>query len=116
MDPFDPAGTNPPDFEIALFATAVEVWGVTAWPCNPWWPTYWCWYPPVSASYRYTTGTLMVDMISRKDADPTEERIPIYWEGSQTGVLNDSPENVSNRVVAGIDQMFAQSPYLQSRK
>lgn len=90
-----------------------------------WWPGWgycpgcygpgWGWgYPPGSISaVRYETGTLFIDMVDPDEADFAKQEIPIPWTGALNGVLGSSAEQ---SVIDGIDQAFAQSPYLRAGK
>ena len=87
------------------------------WGWYPYWPGYgpgWgVGYPPVSVTYVYTTGTLLLTMLDVKNADFTNKQIPVLWLGAVNGVLTGNAQVA--RVIEGIDQAFAQSPYLQAR-
>jgi len=72
----------------------------------------WGWYyPPYYSVSSYTTGSLILVI-----ADPDTSNLPIdqsqaAWIGAMNGLLTGS-YNV-NRALDGIDQAFAQSPYLK---
>ena len=87
------------------------------WGWYPYWPGYgpgWgVGYPPVSVTYVYTTGTLLMTMLDLKNADIASKQIPVLWLGAVNGVLTGNAQVA--RVIEGIDQAFAQSPYLQAR-
>ena len=47
--------------------------------------------------------------------DPdAEDPKKAYWMGAQNGVLNDTSANLERRFSNGINQMFEQSPYLET--
>lgn len=116
----DTIQTPIPDFYVLFYATAQQNWFLlNAWPGSGWgwwgWPCCgggWGW-PGVGATYGFTTGTLAVTLISPAVADTTSTTIP-YWTGAMNGVMDDTPQGVEARLERGINQMFEQSPYLQS--
>jgi hypothetical protein len=70
-------------------------------------------YPSGSARYLYTTGTVAIDMAEIAKLDPDEDVYPVEWTASISGPLQSSKENTPDRISNGIDQAFAQSPYLK---
>jgi Domain of unknown function (DUF4136) len=84
------------------------------------WYTYWGWwgywpYPPgwgwtAPVVYSYEVGTMLVAMTDGKRAQP--KGIPVDWIAAVRGV---SEGQVTNQqvAVAGVEQAFKQSPYLQ---
>lgn len=115
------------DFVVTVSATALQNWYVYG--GYPWWG-YWGWYPgwgccgggyypgyPPSwgVSYAYSTGTLIVEILDPSLSDPETMLIPVQWSGVQNGVLDDTESSKQTRVTYGINQMFIQSPYLESR-
>lgn len=79
------------------------------------WYDYWCWYYyyycgwgyyyPVTTSY--TTGTFVMTMIS---TDTTSVEPKPVWVGAINGLMSGAYD--MSRIYDGIDQAFAQSPYL----
>jgi Domain of unknown function (DUF4136) len=67
-------------------------------------------YPPYYSVSSYTTGSLIITM-----ADPNVEtaidKTPTIWIAAANGLLG---SNDINRALNGIDQAFAQSPYLKT--
>jgi len=59
----------------------------------------------------YEVGTLVITMVDLRAPRETTKRVPVLWVAAVNGVLGDSP--VLPRVLTGIDQAFAQSPYLR---
>jgi hypothetical protein len=119
---------TPPDVGVILRATAVEVWQLYSYyPGYPgwggWWPGWGGWYPyyppGVGGGYAYTTGTLFVDMF---DPDSVVENpdgsfsIEAYWQGTINGILDDTTASKNQRLADSINQLFVQSPYLESRQ
>ena len=84
------------------------------WGWYPYWPldagasTNW-YYPPYWYAYSYTTGTVLISMIDAHNI--SNSRVPLVWSSAVNGVLEDVSTNLSV-ALAGIDQAFAQSPYL----
>jgi len=72
---------------------------------------YGWYYPPYYSVSSYTTGSLIITM-SDPNIDSAIERTPTIWIGAMNGLLTGA--NDINRVIAGIDQAFAQSPYLKT--
>ncbi len=113
---------TPPQVGVIVRATAVEYWQVYSYyPGYPGWGWGCCWYPyypPVSGGYAYTTGTLLVDMF---DPETIEERpdgefdVEVLWQGTINGILDDSKSSKEQRLTDSINQLFFQSPYLESR-
>jgi hypothetical protein len=114
------AGTQ--DITVLATTTTATTIGVAYdwwyyWGYYPYWPGYapgWGYgYPPVSVAYAYTTGTVMLTMIDAQNANVASEQIPVLWIGAVNGVATGTGEVA--RVTNGIDQAFAQSPYLRAR-
>jgi hypothetical protein len=72
---------------------------------------YGWYYPPYYSVSSYTTGSLIITMSDPNIASAIE-RTPTIWIGAMNGLLTGA--NDINRVIAGIDQAFAQSPYLKT--
>jgi hypothetical protein len=70
-------------------------------------------YPTGGMRYLYTTGTVAIDMAEIAKLDPDENVYPVEWTASVSGPLQSSKENTADRITNGIDQAFAQSPYLK---
>jgi hypothetical protein len=83
------------------------------------WYDYWCWYYPYYCGYgwgypsvsSYTTGTFVMAMLVND-----EEQYPAgpyrVWTAGVNGLLSGAYD--ITRVNNGIDQAFAQSPYLKT--
>ncbi|UCC73848.1 MAG: DUF4136 domain-containing protein [Gemmatimonadota bacterium] len=123
--------TNPPDVVFLVSVTASENW--YGWIGYPWWD-YWGWWPgwgyyppgwgpgwgwgyPCCGNIvvgGYTTGTLFVDMVDANNADIEEEIVPILWTAAMNGLVVDATTAAAlSRLTTGINQAFAQSPYLE---
>ena len=88
-------------------------WG--GWSFWPGWPVGygpdWFWgYPGNVTTFTYESGTVAIVMLDLRNGDQTLKRVPILWAGAVNGVLMlASVEDA----LAGIDQAFLQSPYLE---
>jgi hypothetical protein len=108
---------NPPD--VIVIASAITQNEYAAWiniPWGGWWGYYvggGAYHGPVGFSYLYTLGTVAIDMIATEGLDIEEDLIPIVWTASIAGPLQRDVENQADRITDGIDQAFAQSPYLK---
>jgi hypothetical protein len=72
----------------------------------------WVWSTPDGAVvFTYETGTLLITMLDRNHDDRTNKRVPVLWAAGVNAVLATSPINI-DLAIAGVDQAFAQSPYL----
>ena len=99
--------------------------GYTGYPWGGYWGWYapyppgygWGWYPWYgggSTIYSYRTGTVFMQLLDPAGVDSTEEKIPTIWIGALNGLVDGS--HVEERIIDGIDQAFAQSPYLGEGK
>lgn len=66
-------------------------------------------YYPYPVTTTYTTGTLFINMIDRKNESPMGKN-PAVWVGIVNGLLEGG--NYTNRINKSIDQAFNQSQYL----
>jgi len=82
------------------------------WGYWPGWPSYgpdWSWGYPTAVTFEFESGTLAMAMLDLRGGDPTLKRVPLLWiAGIEGAVVNTSVGDLLN----GIDQAFAQSPYL----
>jgi len=107
---------NPPQFGVVVSVQAVDNYSIYSYPPGCYWG-YYCWYypPTIGASYAYTLGTLFIQMGEFAHFDPDDsESKTAYWMAAQNGVLNDTSSNLERRFTNGINQMFDQSPYLET--
>jgi hypothetical protein len=117
--------TDPPDVIVSVGTIASNNWVAYTyypyWGYYPgyWWPYYGGWYGyypyyPATTVVNYPTGTIFMQLMSLKDADPVNERIPGIWTAAVRVLLETSDEaTASSRINTNIDQAFAQSPYLK---
>jgi hypothetical protein len=91
----------------------LDWWG--SWSFWPGWPVGygadWFWGVPANAvTFTYETGTLLITMLDIQHGNTSTKRVPLLWAGAVNGVLTQSS---LDGALAGIDQAFAQSPYLE---
>jgi hypothetical protein len=69
-------------------------------------------YYPYCSSYKYDTGTLVIEMA---DLLSTSEvgKVNSIWTATIFGVLNSNDNINEDRALRSIDQAFEQSPYIQ---
>ncbi len=79
--------------------------------CDCYTPGYYPWYPVTY--YAYSTGAILGELIDMNNPDSSGKYFSV-WSTYIGGVLDDysSTTNV-DRALEGIDQAFAQSPYLK---
>jgi hypothetical protein len=70
-------------------------------------------YPNAGMRYAYTVGTVTIDMVNAEGFDPGNEDFDVLWTASISGPLEESRNNKGERITNGVDQAFAQSPYLK---
>jgi hypothetical protein len=115
----DEGSPDTPDVVVFVSATAITNWyAYSYYPGGYWgyggWGWYYPYYPAWGVSYAYTTGTLIVDMVNVNEPDSENKTFPNYWRGVCNGVLDDVESSKVRRFTDSINQLFIQSPYLQS--
>jgi hypothetical protein len=80
---------------------------------NYWgYPGYSYYYPYGYAySYSSTYGSLLMEIIDRKNRNEGTEQLKVIWSGIVAGTLNTSTE-INSRIDSGINECFDQSTYL----
>lgn len=89
-----------------------DVWGwAYPWICTGWIPDY----PSDVVGYTYSTGTILIPMAALADGvPPAVSRPPVEWIAGINGVISGSSSSALAQSIAdGIDQAFAQSPYIR---
>ena len=81
----------------------------------------WCWYYPPGwypVGYSYNTGTVLMQMGDPDDFLNFGEDIEadVAWFGALDGLLSSSSTTNAQSITNGINQAFAQSPYIQSNQ
>src|SRR4051812_21503465 len=112
-----------PDVVVLLAASTQIQTGLaygdwySSWGYLPYWGTSvdpsWAWgYPGGAVPYSYQSGTLLVAMLDvGAPRDLTTKTIPLLWAAGLDGLVGDG--STMTRIRAGLDQAFAQSPYLR---
>ncbi|HEX4681083.1 MAG TPA: DUF4136 domain-containing protein [Gemmatimonadaceae bacterium] len=73
----------------------------------------WGWgLPAGTIPYAYQAGTVLITMLDTRVQDTTSRTIPLLWAAVLDGVVTNTTNTV-DRIVAGVDQAFVQSPYLR---
>ncbi|MCI0451610.1 MAG: DUF4136 domain-containing protein [Candidatus Latescibacteria bacterium] len=116
---------NLADVFVLVSVAANDQVGYTGYP----WGDYWGWYYPYSPGwgwgyypwyggggtvYTYRSGTVFMQMIDPAAADSSLSLVPTIWIGALNGLVEG--DAVEERILDGIDQAFAQSPYLGAGK
>jgi len=82
-------------------------WGYWG-PWGPGWGFIYPW-PPVET---FSTGSVFIEMVDPNARDETNQKLPVRWSGVMNGLLSSSITVTAAQITAGINQCFAQSPYL----
>ena len=100
---------------------------VYTYPGYPWWGGGWYggWYPGYGGCYycgypsygtvTYQTGTIvleMYDLTKIPAGGPIPADYDMSWVAALKGLLGSNPTTATSRIVNGIQEAFAQSPYL----
>lgn len=118
----DPAAETA-DVDVLVTFTATRYTEFTSYPFYDVWPDWdgfsgydasWgIHYPYASASATILdAGSLRIEMLDQRTADPSTKQLTAIWTASVDGVLAGDKESIVQRIEKGIDQAFAQSPYL----
>jgi hypothetical protein len=111
-DPVD--FVNNPDVLVTPAAMSSTTYYYSYW-YDWWYGGYyggWGWYyPPYYSVSSYTTGTLIITMSDPNLETPINQS-PAVWIAAANGLLG---SNDINRALQGIDQAFAQSPFLNTK-
>lgn len=112
-----PADT--PDVFV-LASVVADTYTATSYTPGYWWgwyypPCYYCYpgYPGYITTTKFDAGTLFLDMIETASFSPADSTIRFAWTAAMGGVLSSSSSSNANRALAGIDQAFNQSTYLE---
>ena len=91
-----------------------------------WWgyPGYWGsgywgnwgggWYYPYAINYSYSTNSFISEIVNLNAPEGPKEKIPVLWTSYMTGLVYSSSMNKAV-AVKGVNQAFAQSPYLTNK-
>ncbi|MCK5618995.1 MAG: DUF4136 domain-containing protein, partial [Candidatus Krumholzibacteria bacterium] len=77
------------------------------------WGLDFAWYSG-SVVYSYDVGAFVVAIVDFKsiESGTEENKLNALWLATMNGVATGNNRTMAGRVLKGIDQMFAQSPYL----
>ncbi len=104
---------NDPDVLVTPAAMSTTTYYYSYW-YDWWYGGYyggWGWYyPPYYSVSSYTTGSLIITMAD-PNLDNAINKSPTVWIAAANGLTG---SNDINRAIKGIDQAFAQSPYLKT--
>jgi len=79
---------------------------------NPGWGWYYPgYYPPYVTGYR--SGSVFVQMVNNSPHPGQGENVTVLWSCILNGLAEGSTANISGRITTGINNGFAQSPYLK---
>ena len=88
-----------------------------AWGYLPYWSvgvsSAWTWGVPAGGiPYAYQAGTVLITMLDVRAQHAETQQIPLLWAAALDGIVS-TPQDTAVRVGEGVDQAFAQSPYLR---
>ena len=100
------------DFAILNASIQVENYYYSYW-YDYWYgwyyPGYWGgWYYPYPVVTNYTTGSLFMMMVDRKNIS-ANDKTPVVWVGIVNGLLEGSSTNITSRINSTIDQAYTQT-------
>ncbi len=110
--------SNNPDIQVlpGAWQTTTIVTGGYYGGYYCWYYPYYCggggWYYPYPVVSSYTTGTLVMNIVDPNIDTPAGTK-QVVWTGAINGIMDGSYK--ASRVINGIDQAFAQSPYLLTK-
>ena len=117
----DPTTTTP-DVDVLVSFTLTRYVEYVSYPFYDVWPGWpgfdgydgsWGVYYPYAAAYTVLdAGTLRIDMLDNRTPNPTTKQLTAIWNASMQGVPGSDLPSYVQRLEKGIDQAFAQSPYL----
>lgn len=95
---------------------------------NDWWnaypgswrPMYWgnwwsTWYYPYTNIFSYTNGSLLTEMVDLSASRLAKaDGLKVIWQSYSVGLLQETVNENLTMAVKGIDQAFAQSPYIKA--
>ena len=68
--------------------------------------------PSGAIPFDYEVGTILITMLDLREQRGATDAIPLLWAAGLDGVVT-TPTNTLSRAMLGVDQAFAQSPYLR---
>jgi hypothetical protein len=120
----DPATTTP-DVEVLVSFTVTRYLEYVSYPFYSWYPgwagfsaydatwgVYYPWVHPGTYATIIDSGSLRMEMLDVRTPDSAAKQLTAIWTASLDGILDGSGDSLLGRITHGIDQAFAQSPYL----
>jgi Domain of unknown function (DUF4136) len=120
----DPAAESP-DVNVLVTFTATRYTEYTSYPFYDLWPgwagfegydgswgVYYPWAYGTASVTVIDAGSLRIEMLDHRTANPSTKQLTAIWNASVDGVLAGDKVSIVQRIEKGIDQAFAQSPYL----
>lgn len=115
--------TVTPDVNVMVAVTATPYREYVSYPFYTWYPGWagftgydetWGVYYPYGGGYPTVIDarSLRIDMLDTRAPNTTAKQLTAIWTASLNGVSGGSTQSALDRINAGIDQAFAQSPYL----
>ena len=115
--------TEKPDVDVLVTFTATRYTEYTSYSfCNLWpgWAGFSGYDPSWGVNYPYgnasvtvlDAGSLRIEMLDQRTASSSTKQLTAIWNASVDGVLAGDNASIVQRIEKGIDQSFAQSPYL----
>lgn len=110
------------DPDLLINMTAWETLNIVIYP-GYWYDYYdcyywgyncgWWYYPSYPTVSTYKSGSLVIDMVNRRDAIDNEQGyLEIPWTSVVYALSSSSPDFNVDKALKGIDAAFEQSPYL----
>lgn len=78
----------------------------------PYWGNWGGWYYPYVVSYSYSTGSFLSELLNLNAPQGEDQKLPVVWTCYMGGLLSSSASVNTRLAVEGVNQAFAQSPYL----
>jgi hypothetical protein len=119
----DPASASP-DVDVLVSAAANRYVSYISYSFYDYWPGWsgfqgydgsWGVYYPWAGAVDvvvFDAGSLLIDMLDARNPDPSTKQLRAIWSAAFQGLLAGSTDSLLQRIEQGIDQAFAQSPYL----
>jgi len=116
----DPA-TGTADVDVLVTFTATRYSEYTSYPFYDVWPGWggfaaydgsWGINYPYASAAVLDAGSLRIEMLDQRTANPSTKQLTAIWNASVDGVLAGDNASIVQRIEKGIDQAFAQSSYL----
>jgi hypothetical protein len=111
---------NPDVILLAAAMTTTNIYYYYDWSYWGWYyPGFypgWGWYypgyyPPYVTGYR--SGSVLIQMTNNVPHPVAGENISVVWNAILNGLAEGSTASITTRIQSGINQAFAQSPYLK---